>query len=237
MVSRYDLTTVFPQWTTVGGREWWLHGQIFVGAKGQEWKKNTEHLLLPLESEPVQNEDLGRQKDASHLTVVKGDSQEVQGASPVHRRTGDVEGKARDGGIHQDTEVVSEVGSGDAKGIHAGQNEDRAGCKQSGAQERLVHRGVVGLISQGQLVKMVTEDAQREDGKGEKVASVVGATEYTSQVVVPIFYSMKRPKWHEHLLRTSMACVCCCRRCRRCRSFQCLDTEREWRTNRHEQQC
>lgn len=74
MVSGYDLTTVFPQRTTVGGREWWLHGQIFVGAKGQEWKKSTEHLLLPLESEPVQNEDLGRQKDTSHLTVVKGDS-------------------------------------------------------------------------------------------------------------------------------------------------------------------
>lgn len=196
-----------------------------------------EHLLLPLESEPVQNEDLGRQKDASHLTVVKGDSQEVQSASPIHRRTGDVEGKARDGGIHQDTEVVSEVGSGDAKGIHAGQNEDRAGGKKGRAQERLVHRGVVGLISQGQLVEMVTEDAQREDGKGEKVASIVGATEYTSQVVVPIFYSMKTPKWHEHLLSTTnMACVCC-RCCRCCRSFQCLGKEREWRTNRHEQQC
>ena len=50
----------------------WANLRWCKGTRKEE--KSMEHLLLPLESEPVQNEDLGRQKDASHLTVVKGDS-------------------------------------------------------------------------------------------------------------------------------------------------------------------
>jgi len=95
--------------------------------------KSTGHLLLPLKSEPVQDEDLGRQGNPSHLTVVKSDSQEVQGASPVHGRAGDVEREASDGGIHQDSEVISKVGAGDTKSIHAGQNENGANAEEDGA--------------------------------------------------------------------------------------------------------
>ena len=59
-----------------------------------------ENLLLPLESKPVQDEDLTRQNDTSHLAMVERNTQKIQGASPVHRRAGDVEGEASDGGIH-----------------------------------------------------------------------------------------------------------------------------------------
>lgn len=158
-----------------------------------------EHLLLPPESKPVQDEDLGRQDDPGHLAVVESNSQEVQGASPVHRRAGHVERKPRDGGIHQDSKVVSEVGTGDAQGIHAGQDENGAGAKEHTAQYRLVHRGVVGLVSQGQLVKVVAQDAQRKDGECEGVASIVRVTEYTSQEVVAVFYTRTRARWHKHL--------------------------------------
>lgn len=55
-----------------------------------------------------------------------------------------------------------------------------------------MHRGVVRLVSQGQLVEVVTQNAQREDGESEEVASIVGATEYTSQEVIPVLYKMKK---------------------------------------------
>lgn len=101
--------------------------------KNSKRVESTGYLLLPLESEPVQDEDLSRQGNPSHLTVIKSHSQEVQGASPVHGRAGDIEREASDGGIHQDSEVVSKVGARDTKSIHAGQNEDGANAEENGA--------------------------------------------------------------------------------------------------------
>lgn len=65
-----------------------------------------------------------------------------------------------------------------------------------------MHWGVIGLVFQGQLIHMVASDAQREDGEGEEVAPVVGAAEYTSQVVRPILYRMTHQGWHMSLLYT-----------------------------------
>lgn len=76
MVSGYGLTT-----SSHNGRKSVVGsgcmGKSSLVQRDRKGRKSMEHLLLPLESEPVQNEDLGRQKDASHLAVVKGDSQEV----------------------------------------------------------------------------------------------------------------------------------------------------------------
>lgn len=55
-----------------------------------------------------------------------------------------------------------------------------------------MHWGVVRLILEGQLIHMVASEAQGEDDESEKVASVVGATEYTSQVVLSVLYKKKR---------------------------------------------
>lgn len=98
--------------------------------KGARKDKN---LLLPAESKPIQNEDLGSQEDARHLAPVKSNAQEVQGTSPVHGRAGDVEGETGDGCIHENAKVVPEVSAGDAQRIHAGEDEDGADGEEGAA--------------------------------------------------------------------------------------------------------
>lgn len=44
-----------------------------------------DHILLPLQGEPVQHKDLGGQKETSNLALVQSNAKEVQGATPVHR--------------------------------------------------------------------------------------------------------------------------------------------------------
>lgn len=44
-----------------------------------------------------------------------------------------------------------------------------------------MHRCVEGLLIEGNLVQVVTQNAQREDGKGQEVASFVRATEDARQ--------------------------------------------------------
>lgn len=51
-----------------------------------------------------------------------------------------------------------------------------------------MHRCVEGLLIEGDLVQMVTQNAQREDGKGQEVASFVRATEDARQDVVVVLY-------------------------------------------------
>jgi hypothetical protein len=55
-----------------------------------------------------------------------------------------------------------------------------------------VHWGVVRLILEGLIVHMVASEAQGEDDESEEVASVVGATEYTSQVALSVLYKEKK---------------------------------------------
>ena len=52
-----------------------------------------------------------------------------------------------------------------------------------------MHGAVVGLVLQGGLVQVVTEETQGEDRKCEQVTSVVGVTEYTGQVVLAVLYT------------------------------------------------
>lgn len=145
-----------------------------------------KNLLFPLESEPVHHKDLGSQKKTCHLALVKSNSKEIQGASPVHRRASHVEREAGDRSIHEDTKVVTQVGTSHTKSPHAGQNQHRTGGKQDTADEWLVHWGVEGLLLKSDVVHMVTQDAQREDCKSQEVASSVGSTEKASQDVVVV---------------------------------------------------
>lgn len=82
--------------------------------KGKNPRKGISDLLLPLKSKPVQNEHLGGQEDSGNFALVECNTQEIQGASPIHRGASDIEREASDGGIHENTEIISEVGSGDA---------------------------------------------------------------------------------------------------------------------------
>jgi hypothetical protein len=147
-----------------------------------------EYLLLPLKGKPVQNKDPSRQNEAGHLARVEGDAQEVQSATPVHGGPGDVEREAGDRGIHENAEIITQVGAGDAESPHASQDEHRAEAEEGITKQGLVDWGIEGLVCQRQLEQVVTEDAEGEDGEGEEVASVVGATEYTGHKVVAVLY-------------------------------------------------
>lgn len=143
----------------------------------------TENLLLPLQSEPVQHKDLRSQKNTGHLALVQSYSEEVQSTSPVHRRASHVEWEAGNRSIHENTEIVAQVGTSHTKSPHTGEDEDGADDEQNTTHNGLVHGCVEGLLSQSDLVHMVTQDTQREDSEGEEIASFVWATKNASQYV------------------------------------------------------
>ena len=119
--------------------------------------------------------------------MVQGNTEKVQSAAPVHRRPGHIEGEAGDGGVHEDTKVITKVGSGHAKSPHAGENQDRTNSEQDTTDDGLVHGGVEGLVCQSELVDMVTEDSKGENGERKEVATIVRTSEDAGQEVVAIF--------------------------------------------------
>ena len=145
-----------------------------------------ENLLLPLQSEPVQHKDLSSQKNTGYLAMVQSNTEEVQSATPVHRRASHVEWEAGNWSIHENTEIVAQVGTSHTKSPHAGENENRANSEHNPTNNGLVHWGVEGLLRQSDLVHMVTQYTQREDSEGKEIAPFVRATKNASQEVVVI---------------------------------------------------
>jgi hypothetical protein len=71
--------------------------------------------------------------------------------------------------IHQDTEVITQIGTSYAQGVHAGENEEVAKEEEWNAgifDEGLEEKWVRGLVRQALIVDIVPDDAQREDGHG-----------------------------------------------------------------------
>lgn len=119
----------------------------------------------------------------------------------VHGRIGDVEGEGCDGFVHEDAEVVAEVGAGDAECVHGGQDEgvareEEGDCRvfdQRGeegwggglggesfivAKERYVLAGwqvemclLCVYLRVEWDVQVVSKDTQRENGHGERIAA------------------------------------------------------------------
>lgn len=145
-----------------------------------------ENLLLPLQSEPVQHKDLSSQKNTSYLALVQSNTEEVQSATPVHRRGCHVEREAGNRSIHENAEVVAQVSTSHTESPHAGENEDRANSEHNPTNNGLVHWGVEGLLRQSDLVHMVTQYTKREDSEGEEIAPSVRATKNASQEVAVI---------------------------------------------------
>lgn len=152
----------------------------------QFWCLSDADLLLPAKSEPVEHKDLGSQENSSDFAVVQSDSEEVQGAAPVHWRASHVEGEAGDRSVHEDTEVVTQVCSGHTKGPHARKYQDRADSEQNATDDRLIHRGVEGLVCQGQLVHVVTKDPEGENRECKSIAAIVSTPEDAGQEVVAV---------------------------------------------------
>ena len=60
------------------------------------------------------------QHHTSWLACPQRRSQKAQCRTMVHRRVSDVERECSDGRVHEDAEVVAEIGAGDAEGVHGG---------------------------------------------------------------------------------------------------------------------
>lgn len=118
--------------------------------------------------------------------MVQSNAEEVQSAAPVHGRSGHIERETSDGGIHENSEVVSQISTGHAKSPHTRQDEDGASCEENSTDDGLVHGSVEGLVCQGDLVDMITEDSQRKDSESQEVASSVGSTKDAGEDVAVV---------------------------------------------------
>lgn len=114
---------------------------------------------------------------ASHFTREKGNGQKVQRAAGVHGRAGDVERESGHGRIHQDTEVVTQVGASDAQSPHTGEDEHIPDSEQAHGEIRLVDGLVEWLGLESFFVQPVTEEAQGEDCEAKGIASSIRAAE------------------------------------------------------------
>lgn len=130
--------------------------------------------VLEAKRNKVDHQHLDGQEHTGRLSVPERRSEEAQGRAVVHWRIGNVEGEAGDAGIHQDTEVVAEIGAGEAEGPHTGDNENISGEEEPDGDvldESCLEIWVSWLATEGLLVEVVAEDAEGEDGCSEEVAA------------------------------------------------------------------
>ncbi|KAL1842236.1 hypothetical protein VTJ49DRAFT_5714 [Mycothermus thermophilus] len=169
--------------------------------------------VLELDGDEVHGQDVQRQKEAGGLAVQEGSAEEAHGRAIVHRGVGDVEGEARHDAVHEDPEVVAQVGAGDAQLVGGRDDEDVAdgqeGIGDVLGQVRL-EGWVRGLVAQGALIEVVAEEAEREDGDGEGVACQLAvAPEEAGEELGAVFwevlgYYWLAERWWVHLgMRTS----------------------------------
>lgn len=92
------------------------------------------YLLLKLQGNEIHEEDLDRQQYTGCPTLVERSSKEGTCATPVHWCTSHIEWESLHFLIHQDSEVVTEICTCDAKRVHGGQYEDIANPKEDGTE-------------------------------------------------------------------------------------------------------
>ena len=169
--------------------------------------------VFELAGNGIRDSNDSSQEQTSRLAVPQRGREEAERRAVVHGRVGDVEWERGDWSVHQDAEVVAQVGTGDAERPHGSQDEDVTSQEErngrvfdDGVQEqgrrRLVGEGfvvtgkqrvsVVGrqsvlprLVGQ-ENVQVVSEDTEREDGNGERIAAVasIAAKELGDDLVV-----------------------------------------------------
>lgn len=71
----------------------------------------------------IEHQDLCGQDDAGGASVQQGRAQEAHRAAVIHWRAREVEGETGDGGVHEDAEVVAQIGARDAERVGAAQHE------------------------------------------------------------------------------------------------------------------
>lgn len=163
-----------------------------------------QDILLELQSSHINRQNLACESDSSRFSIKQCRSQEAHCTPIIHGRSRDVEWETRDRLIHQDAEVVAEIGARDAQGPGAGKDKGVAGSEEGVSEEREVERGVVGLGVESGFVpvakawlareveeeegmermlsaemrrfdsQIITEQTEREDCQGQGIASPEG---------------------------------------------------------------
>lgn len=111
--------------------------------------------IFELPRDAVRNSYNTSQEQTSGLSVPQRGCEEAERRTVVHGRVGDVEGERGDWGIHEDAEVVTEVGTGDAERPHRSQDEGVAGEEERDGgvlDEWVLEEGRNGLCGESFIV-------------------------------------------------------------------------------------
>lgn len=149
----------------------------------------TGERLLELQSNRVHERHEGSDEKTSGLGVPQRRGQETQGGSVVHGVVGNVKGESSNSLAHEDAEVVSKVGSSNTEGVHGSEHQHVAGNKEQDSKG--LHNVNIGdrkkdgsgLLRQGLMVEVVSEDTEGEDGDSQQVTSSFGTSGNLSQKV------------------------------------------------------
>lgn len=90
--------------------------------------------ILELQRDLVHHKDQAAEHDARRLAIPQCGAQETHRAAVVHRRAADIERKSSHDLVHQDAEVVAQVGTRNTKGPHTGKDKDIAGSHKPDRQ-------------------------------------------------------------------------------------------------------
>jgi hypothetical protein len=114
--------------------------------------------IFPSPRDTVSRRDYASQEKTRRLAIPQRSSQEAQSAAVIHGRLADVEREGCDGRVHEDAEVVAQVGASDAERPHGCQDEGVAGEEEGNCgvfYKRGEERWVCGLGGESFVVTVV----------------------------------------------------------------------------------
>lgn len=128
--------------------------------ESEQGKPPGTRLDSPFESQSdhINHPNQPRQPDTRHPPFPKRPPEETQGRPHIHRIPQHIKRKPRHPALHEDPEIVSEVGPGESEGVDGGYDEGLAEQEEEGAEgfeEREEEDGVGGLGGEGFVVPVV----------------------------------------------------------------------------------
>lgn len=151
--------------------------------------------VLESQSDQVDNQNLNSKENTSWLPEPQSRSEERHSRPVVHWRLGNVEWETSNNIIHQNAKVVAQIRAGNTKCPHRGDNQDvsRDEEEDGGVLDKIGLESWVGwLVAESDLIEVVAEDAQGEDGHGEHIAAIarVSTGELGEDAVVVFWYAL-----------------------------------------------
>lgn len=128
--------------------------------------------ILKAQRNRVNNVHQSREQNTSRLAKQQRSAQEAHRRASVHGRSRNVKRESGNHFIHEEAEIVAQKCAPDAQAPCRGNDEDVA-ARDEGVCSRLrvgaQQERVRWLLGDGRLVEPVADDAEREDGCGERV--------------------------------------------------------------------